>query len=40
MKFMLLVCRDPSIEMSPEDRAAMPGDVMAWVEEIEARRIQ
>ncbi len=40
MKFMLLVCRDPLIAMSPEDRAAMPGLVSAWVEEMEARRIR
>ena len=39
MKYLLLICRDPAIELSPEDRAAMPGWVTAWVEEMEGRKV-
>jgi len=39
MKYLLLICRDPAIELSPEERAAMPGWVDAWVAEMEARQI-
>lgn len=39
MKYMLLICRDPAIKLSPDERAAMPGWVTAWVEEMESRNI-
>jgi hypothetical protein len=42
MKFILLVRRDPSIEMPPVDRAAMPGRVLACVDDesaLGARRV-
>jgi hypothetical protein len=39
MKYLLLICRDPAIELSPEERAAMPGWVTAWVEEMEGRKV-
>ena len=37
MKYPMLVCRDPAIELTPEERAAMPGWVEAWVDEMEGR---
>jgi hypothetical protein len=40
MKYMMLICRDPSIELSPQDRASMPGWVSAWVEEMVGRGIR
>jgi hypothetical protein len=40
MKYMMLICRDPSIELSPQDRASMPGWVSAWVEEMDSRGIR
>jgi hypothetical protein len=40
VKFMMFVCRDPSIEMPPEDRAAMPNRMSAWVEEMTRRKIR
>ena len=40
MKDMMLICRDPSIELSPQDRASMPGWVSAWVEEMDSRGIR
>lgn len=40
MKYMLLVCRDPSMELSPEDRRTIGPEVEAWVREMEARRVR
>ena len=37
---MMFVRRDPSIEMPPEDRTAMPAQVGAWVAEMERRGIR
>lgn len=39
MKYLLLICRDPAIELNQEDRAAMPGWVTAWVDEMEGRGV-
>ncbi len=39
MRYLLLICRDPAIELSPEERAARPGWVTAWVDEMENRKI-
>ena len=39
MKYLMLVCRDPAIELTPEERAAMPGWVEAWVDEMEGRGV-
>ena len=39
MKYLMLVCRDPAIQLSPEQRAAMRDSVVAWVEEMERRGI-
>ena len=37
MKYMLMVCRDPSIKLNPEEQAAMEGSVRAWLEELTSR---
>jgi hypothetical protein len=39
MRYLMLVCRDPAIVLTPEQRAAMPGWVDAWVDEMEGRGI-
>jgi len=39
MRYLMLVCRDPAIELTPEDRAAMREGVVAWVDEMEGRGI-
>ena len=35
----MLICRDPAIELTPEDRVAMRDSVVAWVDEMEGRGI-
>ena len=40
MKYMLLICRDPEIEMGPEDHAAMPELTDAWVKEMDGRGVR
>jgi hypothetical protein len=40
MRFLMLVCRDPSIELTPEDRQNMGHDVQAWVAEMEQRGVR
>jgi hypothetical protein len=39
MKYLMLICRDPAIKLTPEERAAMPGWVDACVDEMEGRGI-
>lgn len=39
MRYLMLVCRDPAITMTPEERAAMRDSVIAWVEEMAGRGI-
>jgi hypothetical protein len=39
MRYLLLICRDPAIKLSPEDRAAMPGGVTTWVDEMTGRGV-
>jgi hypothetical protein len=39
MKYLMLVCRDPAIELTPQQRAAMRDSVIAWVDEMEGRGI-
>ena len=39
MKYLFLICRDPAITLTPQERAAMPGWVTAWVEEMEGRGV-
>jgi len=36
----MLVCRDLSIELSPEDRAKIGPEVQAWVTEMEGRDVR
>jgi hypothetical protein len=40
MKFMLFTYRDPSVQLDPEQRAAIPAAVGAWCEEMEARGVR
>ena len=39
MRRLMLICRDPAIELTPQDRAAMRDGVVAWVDEMEGRGI-
>jgi hypothetical protein len=39
MRYLMLVCRDPAIELTPEERTAMREGVIAWVDEMEGRGI-
>src|ERR1700693_5853823 len=40
MKYMLFTYRDPSIQLDPEQRAAVPAAVAAWCEEMDARGVR
>ena len=40
MKFMLFMSVDRSVQLAPEQRAAVPAAVGAWVEEMEARGVR
>jgi len=40
MKFLMLICRDPSIEFTPEDRQRVGPAVQAWVSEMEERGVR
>jgi hypothetical protein len=40
MRFLMLVCRDASIELSPEERARIGPEVEAWVAEMAARGVR
>lgn len=40
MKYMLFTYRDPSVELDPEQRAAVPAAVAAWCEEMDARGVR
>jgi hypothetical protein len=40
MKYMLFTYRDPSIQLEPEQRAAVPAAVAAWCEEMDARGVR
>jgi hypothetical protein len=40
MKFLMLVCRDESIEFTPQDRQSIGPQVQAWVSEMEERGIR
>jgi hypothetical protein len=39
MRYMLLVCRDKAIELSPEQRGTIGPEVEAWVREMEGRGV-
>ncbi len=40
MNYVMLVCRDPSIELSPEQRATIGPEVEAWVKEMDGRGVR
>ena len=40
MKFMLFTYRDPSVQLDPEQRAAVPAAVAAWCEEMDSRGVR
>ena len=40
MKYMLLTYRDLSVQLDPEQRAAIPAAVAAWCEEMDARGVR
>ena len=40
VRFLMLVCRDVSIELSPEQRAGIGPEVQAWVAEMEERGVR
>ena len=40
MRFMLFVCAEPDLELSPEDKAALPGEVEEWATDLANRRIR
>lgn len=40
MRFLMLVCRDESIEFTPEQRAAIGPAVEAWVADMEDRGVR
>jgi hypothetical protein len=40
MKYMLLICRDESIELSPEEREQIGPATEAWVEEMDGRGVR
>ena len=40
MKYMLFTYRDPSVQLDPEQRAAVPDAVAAWCKEMDARGVR
>ncbi|MGO9954534.1 MAG: YciI family protein [Solirubrobacteraceae bacterium] len=40
MKYLMLVCRDPSIELTPEQRATIGPETEAWVTEMDRRGVR
>jgi hypothetical protein len=40
MKYMLFTYRDPSVQLDPEQRGAVPAAVAAWCEEMGARGVR
>jgi hypothetical protein len=40
LKFMLFTYRDPSVQLDPEQRAAVPAAVGAWCDEMDARGVR
>ena len=40
MRFMLFVCSKPDLQLSPEDRQALPGEVDAWATDLADRGIR
>ena len=40
MRFMLFVCAGPDLRLSPEDRAALPGEVEEWATDLAERGVR
>jgi hypothetical protein len=40
MRYMLMICRDESVEVSPEERHDIIGSTQAWVEEMDGRGVR
>lgn len=40
MKYLMLVCRDPSIELTPEQRVTIGPETEAWVTEMDGRGVR
>ena len=40
MKYMLFTYRDPSVQLDPEQRAAIPAAVESWCDEMDARGVR
>ncbi len=40
MKYMLMICGDESLELSPEELADMENSTEAWVEEMDGRGVR
>jgi hypothetical protein len=40
MKYMLFTYRDPSVQLDPEERAAIPPAVAEWCEEMDGRGVR
>ena len=40
MKYLIFICGDDALELTPEEGAAMGRDTIAWVEEMTARGIR
>jgi hypothetical protein len=40
MKYMLLICADESVELTPEEGAAMGPDTESWVSEMDGRGVR
>jgi hypothetical protein len=40
MKYVMFVCIDESVELEPEEAAAMRPDTEAWVAEMDGRRVR
>ena len=40
MRYLLLICVDEDVRLSPEDRARMGPDTQAWVTEMDGRGIR
>ena len=40
MRYAMLVCRDPSIELTAEQRTTIGPDVEAWVQEMDRRGVR
>ncbi len=40
MKYLLMICADESVELTPEERAAVGSDTDSWVMEMDARGVR